>query len=112
MVAASSSLSSPARWSTPAWARLCAMSYGARTQSKWTERLSAAMASAGPVANRPPHSRSDSSAGPRRRGAGDGGGVAHALPRRWSRAAAIVLGSPQRSMKPFARDWSKVSPVS
>ena len=33
-------------------------------------------------------------------------------PRRASRAEASVLGSPNRSMKPLARDWSKVSPVS
>src|SRR5699024_5016702 len=31
-------------------------SYGASTQSKWVDLLNAAMASAGPPANRPPHS--------------------------------------------------------
>ena len=35
------------------------MSYGASRQSKWVERLSANIASAGPAANRPPHSRPD-----------------------------------------------------
>jgi hypothetical protein len=38
--------------------------------------------------------------------------VAHPSALRSSRFAAILLGSPHRSMKPLASDWSKVSPVS
>ena len=51
-----SSVSSPARNSTRAWAFDAVTSYGASTQSKWVDLLSAASASDGPSANRPPHS--------------------------------------------------------
>src|SRR5262249_44313063 len=53
----SSSVSSPARFSTRACAREPARSYGASRQSKWTDRDRAASASDGPPAKRPPHSR-------------------------------------------------------
>src|SRR5581483_8099255 len=53
----SSSVSSPALCSTRAWAREPAMSYGASRQSKCTDAESAASASDGPSAKRPPHSR-------------------------------------------------------
>ena len=36
----------------------------------------------------------------------------HCWAERWSRAVARLLGSPHRSMKPLALDWSNVSPVS
>src|SRR6478752_4402107 len=51
-----SSVSSPARDSTRACAFDAATSYGASTQSKCVDLLSAARASDGPSANRPPHS--------------------------------------------------------
>ncbi len=46
-----------------------------------------------------------------RRGWGQAGARGYA-PMRRSRMAAILLGRPQSSTKPLARDWSKVSPVS
>jgi hypothetical protein len=33
-------------------------------------------------------------------------------PARWSRSAAVLLGSPHSSTNPLASPWSKVSPVS
>ncbi len=45
-----------ARWSTRAWAFDARMSYRASSQSKCVDLLSAAIASAGPPENRPPHS--------------------------------------------------------
>ena len=51
-----SSSSRPAPWSTRAWARDPAMSCRASRQSKWVDLDRAASASAGPPANRPPHS--------------------------------------------------------
>src|SRR5882757_7180481 len=55
--ASSSSVSSVARCSTRAWARDPARSYGASRQSKCTDSDSAASASEGPPAKRPPQSR-------------------------------------------------------
>ncbi len=74
------------------------MSYGASRQSKCVEADSAAIASAGPEANRPPHSWT---------GGVDG--------QAWwcrSRFAAIFDGRPHSCTKPLASDWSNVSPSS
>src|SRR5699024_5443670 len=56
MAAWSSSVRRPARWSTSACACEARTSYGASTQSNCVDLLSAAIASAGPEAKRPPHS--------------------------------------------------------
>ena len=115
MRASSSSSSRPARCSTRACARELSRSYGASRQSNCTETDSAASASAGPPANRPPHSRMGSG---RRRAGRAGSVMPFRLPRlairadRWSRRAAILLGSPHSSTKPLASDWSNMSPVS
>ena len=68
----------------------------------WT-RTGARSASAGPDVNRPPHSRVGSPALSVCR---------HRQQPRWSRRAAIRLGSPQSCTKPLASDWSNASPVS
>ena len=105
----SSSSSSPASYSTRACARDASRSYGASRQSNCTLIDSRASASAGPPANRPPHSRVG---GVPSRSPVDRSGWSRSVASRWSRCAAIRLGRPHSSTKPFASRWSKVSSAS
>ncbi|SHW09089.1 Uncharacterised protein [Mycobacteroides abscessus subsp. abscessus] len=94
-----SSVSNPAPRSTRACALDAVTSYGASAQSKCVDLLSAASASDGPEANRPPHSEPSLV-------------VLPDIYRPRSRLAEILELRPCSWTKPLAALWSKLSPSS